>query len=519
MPALNWRAVSWTLGAATLGIIAFTGRGQGQATIPAVLAQSKAQDRISGADNCIRCHKEPLPADKQPGGATDFLRMDESTIWDTQDMHKKAFEALKTPLGVQMGQILKTDVSRDVRCLTCHSVDLVPEKKLAAKVADEFYTPFGVGCEACHGFSKVWFLSHAKKDWRELPVAEKEKQGLWDMRDPMRRAERCTSCHVGSEPDGRFVTHEMYAAGHPPLPSIEVMAFSRDQKMHYLLAKDLPYLQKLAKDDPDKCWRLFHFRGADAESQVARQTAVGAIMSLRAAAKLLTDRAGGLDASKEALDLAHFDCYACHHDLQSPSWRQARGYVGVPGRPQIRPGVALMAKLVAEHAASALNADASSPLRTFPESFKVVTDAFDARPFGDPAKVSEAAKGLVAWCDEVLKQLDNVRYNREQTAKLLKHFVDAGQAQPEGKTNPWLDADAAQQLVWSVESLRTELEGPDGPIAQTLDSLKTKLPREVRDTSKTDFLATQLGGRLKRQYEFTPEELHAAFAKVAGIVK
>src|SRR5262249_53251723 len=149
-----------------------------------------------------------------------------------------------------------------------------------------------------------------------------------------------------------------------------------------------------------------HFRGAEAESQVTRQTAVGTIMSLRAAAKLLAERASALDPSKEALDLAHFDCYGCHHDLQSPSWRQRRGFVGVPGRPQIRPGVALLAKLVAEHAANALNADASNPLRAFPENFKAVTDTFDARPFGDPAKVSEAAKGLVAWCDEALKELD-----------------------------------------------------------------------------------------------------------------
>jgi hypothetical protein len=35
--------------------------------------------------------------------------------------------------------------------------------------------------------------------------------------------ERCTSCHVGREADGRFVTHEMYAAGHPPLPPLEIL--------------------------------------------------------------------------------------------------------------------------------------------------------------------------------------------------------------------------------------------------------------------------------------------------------
>jgi hypothetical protein len=234
---------------------------------------------------------------------------------------------------------------------------------------------------------------------------------------------------------------------------------------------------------------------------------------------LLADKAAGIDASKEALDLAHFDCYACHHDLQSPSWRQQRGFVGVPGRPQVRPGVALLAKLVAEHAAEALGSNASSSLRSFPESFKAITDAFDARPFGVPADVAAAANKVVAWCDDVLKELDKVRYNREQTAKLMKTLIEAGQAPESGKANPWLDQDAAQQLVWSIDSLRGELEGPDGPIAQTLDTLKAKLPREVRDTSKMDFIATQLGGRLKRQYDFTPEEFHATFAKLAGMVK
>ena len=311
----------------------------------------------------------------------------------------------------------------------------------------------------------------------------------------------------------------MYAAGHPPLPAFEAMTFSRDQKMHYSLSKDMPYLQKLAKDDPEKSWRLFHFRGAEVESQVARQTAVGAVMTLRGTAKLLADRAAGLDTSREALDLAHFDCYACHHDLQSPSWRQLRGFIGVPGRPQVRPGIALGAKLVAEHAAGALNADAASPLKNFPEAFRKITEAFDARPFGVPADVANAGTAVVAWCDGVLAELDKVRYNREQTAALLKLFVDAGQAPPAGKTNPWLDADAAQQLVWSVESLRGELEGPDGPIAQTLDTLKAKLPRDVRDTTSTDYLATKLGGRLKRQYDFTPGEFHAVFAKLAGLVK
>jgi hypothetical protein len=510
------RAELWAFGAfaIVIALALFGGRGQGQPP----KGGDEPEEKILGASACIVCHEKPNPVYEREK-RTDFVRLDESTIWQTKDLHGKAFEALKQPLGQQMAKILKYDVTTAPQCLSCHSVDLEPAKKPADKATKDFYTDFGVSCEGCHGFAHKWNTPHVSKTWRERDPTYKEARGQWDMRNPVRRSERCTSCHIGSEPEGRFVTHEMFAAGHPPLPPIEVMSFSRDEPMHYKFAKDLPDLVKQAAADPEKSWKLFHFRGADAESQVARQTAVGAIMSLRAAAKLLAERAGAIDPSKEAIDLAHFDCYACHHDLQSPSWRQARGFVGVPGRPQIRPGVALFAKLVAEHAAAALNADASSPLCTFGDHFKAVTDTFDSRPFGDPAKVSEAAKALVAWCDDALKELDKVRYNREQTAKLLKLFIAAGQAPPAGKTNPWLDADAAQQLVWSIESLRGELEGPDGPIAQELGALLGKLPRQVRDTANLDFIANQLGGRLKRQYDFTPDEFHAVFAKLAGMVK
>jgi hypothetical protein len=64
--------------------------------------------------------------------------------------------------------------------------------------------------------------------------------GERDMRDPAARAERCAACHVGNAAEGRFVTHAMYAAGHPPLPPLEVMTFSRDPPMHTTYARDLP---------------------------------------------------------------------------------------------------------------------------------------------------------------------------------------------------------------------------------------------------------------------------------------
>src|SRR5262249_28713861 len=154
---------------------------------------------------------EPTAVDKRPGGATEFIRLDESTVWQEHDLHTRAFEVLKGPLGQRMAGLLKYDVTQSKECLACHAVDLVPEKPLADKAAGDFYTDFGVGCEACHGFANDWFRPHIVPSWRRVDPAEKEKQGEVDLRDPARRAERCAGCHVGNAAEGKFVTHVMYA--------------------------------------------------------------------------------------------------------------------------------------------------------------------------------------------------------------------------------------------------------------------------------------------------------------------
>ncbi|MFO0808495.1 MAG: multiheme c-type cytochrome [Gemmataceae bacterium] len=469
---------------------------------------AKALERIAGADNCIRCHLQPTPADKRPGGATEFVRMDESTIWEKTDLHGLGYEALKSKLGQQMSRLLQYDVSRAPQCLTCHAVDLMPETKPGSKVFEEFYTAFGVGCEACHGFAKDWGLAHANQAWRQKTPDEKEKLGQWDMRNPVKRADRCTSCHVGSLPEGRFVTHEMYAAGHPPLPPLEVMRHSFDQPYHYKLAQDLPYLVKLAADDSEKSWKLFHFRGK-AESQPARQVAVGAIMTLRASMKLLADEAG--DPKTAVLDLAQFDCAACHHDLEPYSWRQQRGFAGVPGRSQPRYGQSFLARFVADHAKAG---EAKALLGDYSQ----LTKAFSDRPFGAKAEVKKAADKLIAYCDSALAGLDGARYDTATTKKLIHAIATAAMAPPADPKDAWVDFDTAQQLIWAIESLRTDVDA-DGAIGKALAEVKAKLPVHVRDATNRDFIAQGLKARFNRAAEFQPDDLFRTMKKVADLTK
>src|SRR5262249_31657894 len=152
-----------------------------------------------------------------------------------------------------------------------------------------------------------------QNNWRERLPKDKEDVGQIDLRDPFRRARVCASCHIGNRE--KFVTHEMYAAGHPPLPPLEVMSFSRDQKWHYKLARDLPYLNELVKKDiankTDNAWKLFHYRGNEIESQPARQVAVGALVSLRTQIELLIPADDEKNSAGNGLDYAKFNCAAC----------------------------------------------------------------------------------------------------------------------------------------------------------------------------------------------------------------
>src|SRR5205823_2481854 len=100
-------------------------------------------------------------------------------------------------------------------------------------------------------------------------------------------------------------------------------------------------------------------------------------------------------------ELAQFDCYACHHDLKSNSWRQKRGYTGKPGRPDVRPWPTALVKLAIQHAAQdnkelAANLSAEYGLRV-----KALSAAFDAQPFGDPKKVAAAATAAADWADQL----------------------------------------------------------------------------------------------------------------------
>jgi hypothetical protein len=441
---------------------------------PLVAEQSKM---LHSANDCRKCH-EKEDEEYKANGVYKIIVPDCYDIWKKRDPHAVAaanIDPKTNTLAARMADSLGYDVSRKPECLVCHAVDTTPNDPLAIK---GFFWQLGVGCEACHGVAEKWFGPHTLPSWHEKLPDEKETLGLVDLRDPAKRAAKCSSCHVGNVTEGKFVTHEMYAAGHPPLLPFEPVTFGRDQPAHWRVPKNVPYIQELSDE---KAKQLFH--AAKDEDYITRSLAVGAVVNLRETARTLEKAAKDLPDGA-ILDFAHFDCFACHHELVTPSQRQARGYTGIPGRPTVR---ALPTELV-DAVLGQLPPDRRRQLN---DDVRQLRSAYDAHPFGQAKSIAVAAGQLVANCDQWLKDLEAVKYDDAGKRQLISAIMV-------GKDMDLWDYDTAQQFAWAARVLKSYKSAGDEWNALRRHAL---LDAGLGETRKVE---SSLKQRLKLRYEFDP---------------
>src|SRR5437899_4916910 len=123
-------------------------------------------------------------------------------------------------------------------------------------------------------------------------------------------ARTCAGCHVGAPPDpgqgipAREVSHDLIAAGHPPL---------RFELVNYLNAMPPHWNTRAATER--------HGTGFTAKLWTVSQ-----LVSAQAAVDVLNYRAKQTEAPSRKQtpwpEFAEYDCFACHHNLGQPSWRQ-----------------------------------------------------------------------------------------------------------------------------------------------------------------------------------------------------
>lgn len=207
------------------------------------------EDRIAsphasfvGVKECAACHTQPGILYPKLG-VTQFVRLTEAAQWFSNDKHAIAYERIRMDLpeekwpqphresiGRTRDLVSKmgwqaNDGNFERQCLTCHAgVD--PEADLD-EIRNSPNLRFGVQCESCHGPGSLYTdtANHQQPAWRTKSSQEKLALGMHDLANAATCGEVCLSCHLGDIDRGRFITHAMYAAGHPPFHRLSCRRF------------------------------------------------------------------------------------------------------------------------------------------------------------------------------------------------------------------------------------------------------------------------------------------------------
>lgn len=439
--------------------------------------------RYENASQCANCHTQPTNG-RIDQGALELVLLTESAIWRTYDKHAQAYAVLVGDRGKKIGDLLKADVLKpETGCLGCHAMHDLSKENEAKGGGSGLAPEDGVSCGGCHGPSSKWNGLHTNKDeWRAKSPQAKFELGMRDMRDPVSRADVCVSCHVGNAEEGRVVTHAMFAAGHPPLPSFEIVNFSRNEPQHWRDPMYVPYFNTDKKEIIDN----YHLK--DKKFIQVKFSLIGAVVAFRANMRLAHDRAnpnpaspatdwpemvlGGSDAKPEELKaefagrwpelaMAHSDCFACHHDLKYPGFRQARGFgYYVPGQELIRvsPGRPMIRSWPLAPLSAACNFTGKKErVAELHKLLQALANATNERPFGKPADVRAATGDLIKWSDEVLADLRTADYNVEAVRRLILDLSNGFQAPADGQGGYAPDYETARLTVSMVRAAYEDL--------------------------------------------------------------
>lgn len=515
--------------------------GQGQSD-PVLQAWGKNQDVVG----CNQCHYSGAQAGIGGGSDTYYSRQNELQFWLAHDKHAIArrrvqpltqdelqteAKRLLDELAPMANQVnlretvtgwlgasnvlsrricdkLGYDVSegsQDTRfrdnCLSCHGGYRNEVPTDAAHFAEG--QP-GISCNYCHqlGEDSRWVGVHglvARRDqWRSGRPDQKEKLGYRDLVSTSKQASLCFDCHIGNRKQNQFVSHEMYAAGHPPLPSIELHTFTEQMPRsgetpamgHFRTPGELTSI--MSGDAKTKHFATNYpgVKAPDATMWDTRKVLVGALAARKKTLDLLIDSAEMGDWGNYSL----YDCGACHHELKSDSRRQKRGYPAAPGRPRQLE----WANLQLMHIGTFLVEDEPQIM----ELEASLHQAFGAKPFGDQKMVAEQGSSLRDRIDAAINKAENTAVDAKVAAGVLKGLART-------PADRLISYDEGRQVVWAMQAISAEMKGKGIALPGGVE----KLISDLSDPAVAGLETTLPAGR--RDFIFR-KGLEADFDRRAG---
>jgi hypothetical protein len=462
-------------------------------------AQTQVQRHYVGVGKCALCHArtETKSGQPNPGNelvSTDFVRLTEVNKW-YEDKHRNAYVVLTKDLGLQISKVLGIPGPRDMRCISCHGT--VQDGKL--RPGPELVQ--GVTCEACHGPAGDWWVPHSEPSWRTKSTHQKQQLGMVDLRDPGIRARKCLSCHIGNAQEGKLVTHEMYAAGHPPLPGVEIETHLRAMPKHWKnLAEKNEGIRALLRYDPKQTYRT-------------KSVVLGGVLAYREWLNYMAANTSSklLNAWE---DFALYDCYGCHHDLKSDSWRQKRGYPGIAGRLYFPVWPHALVKLAIFHLSGSDAAVFKKKYREFTGRLDKVASAYNAQAFRadnralKPDARPEAIDDLLGYLNKLAADIEASTFDRAATVRMLRLLslpTDSGDA--DAMEPP--DYSTARQIAWAIISLYADL--------QSAGDSNIEIEKIIAQLKNTVDL--NLPGRARAGESYRPEEFSKQVSHIAQVLK
>lgn len=451
--------------------IAQSESGSNKAAVPA--AQVKpSEPHFLGVASCsaVACHGGDGPSDQrnyEPGS--------EYSTWVQNDPHAQAFSVLKNDVSIKMAKALNLEkpAHESPLCLNCHGPQEASPTNDARMVNHQLIE--GVSCEACHGNAEKWLIVHRRTDWKagKSPDQIWQEYGFRDTKDPWTRAQVCASCHVGAA-GGKDVNHDLYAAGHPRL-FFELAAFNANLPAHWNRNED----RAAASSDAGRT-----------STFEAKLWSVGQVAGVHAAVDLAVDRAKRSQAGftfdekypagatvPAWPEFAETGCFACHHNLQAPSWQQSRGFSnraagGLPWQSWLVP--------LATDAAGFSTPDGTPQLKNELAEFSRLMSTSRPRQ----ALVIERGEALKAGLAELGMQISdaNRQVTREQIVGTLSRLV----SQPVRERLVGENWDSATQLYLAVVALSEATRDADGQFGQPPSSDMTAALETMR--SQLEFL-------------------------------
>ena len=201
-------------------------------------------------------------------------------------------------------------------------------------------------------------------------------------------------------------------AGHPPLPGFELASFTEQLPKHWreFDTKD-PKIREQYLDNNEKTGDIYHKATYKLENlHQTNSSLIAALVSFSENVKLATALANPETVTPVTKpnwpELAQFECYSCHHDLQDKSWRQRRALHGAPGRPLLR-GLPIPLTVIAVK-------QAGGDEKKFQELWAPVEKLLDAQAFGHRDHWIKATGPLTTWLDELALALERKPLQREE---------------------------------------------------------------------------------------------------------